>query len=482
MTRRAQLLRGTLALACVTLVLGASPDASAQLAPDFDLKRDETSSSDGFELYAGVSSAGRGGNELSGEPITGALGATLVTEFWSWGETAKVSKDIGDREAEFSFWPLFGIKWGVEAGAVVNGHLLGCLSCGGSELAPEPSRWQMSQWMRVHSGIFNIIQTVDHQPSAEFSDTYWRAERGVTAVGFGVEYPFMMRYEDQKGLRVDLQKMRMYGRKGWGTEFIDDLEIDVGATVVEVVQQHKYSAFVGKFIDVNFALYAPPASQDNTAQLARPMDVQFAFADMRGITFDEGKNTFGLYGGIRIIRPASLSAFDLQTAEDQWMPLEGELLVRFASRDAGRNESPAKKLVWRALDKVSYHVEAGTFHRIGPTGFGVDEGWKLQLNGSVPLGYDWSLRGEAVGVTARRIMAAPGVQTANVAGVETRFLLGRAEIGALYEFSKNFLLDLELWGERSDRFDPRPEGFSETAPGTVRFRMGTVASLTAKVF
>lgn len=470
------------ACVCLWVVIGTPEAAEAQLDPRFDVGLTEPESSAGFESYAALSSAARGANQVS-KPVSGSLGVYLTSDFWWWAETSKMTPQYSGGDVEMSVWPIAGTRWGLEGGAFLSGHLNGCLMCAGEQSAGSPGLWQASQWLRLRSGFLNIVQMADYQRSAEFDDTYWRAERNVSSFGLGMELPFALRYEDKYGVRVDFAKFSVFGRQLLGLEdasVLETLEFDIGMTMLEVGVEHTYSSFVGRFVSVDANIFEAPASGGADA-VAGPISVRFALADMQGISFDDGRHTFGLSGGFRLIRPASLLASEgLVTDDGEPAGIQPELMVSFANHD-GLGSPRASSRLWRAFDEFTYRIGAGTFYRIGPSGLAVDEGWKLQLGVATPIDERWSLEAKAVGVTATRTMV-EDVPTVDVDGPGTGFLMGRAELGLSRQLGERLMLSAGLWGERSDRYDPSPTGLFSAAPGQVRFRLGATASLTGRLY
>jgi hypothetical protein len=471
-------------IAAVVALIGA--DVHAQTTHSYKLVRDETDTGAGFEAYAGATSAVRGASQSTGEASTGAIGGYAMTEFWAWADTASVQMEQTDNW-ELSMWPLYGMRWGVRGGAWASGHLVTCFSCSPQQReASRPGAWQAAETLELHSGIINLLHSAGYQRSVQFDDAYWRSRRNLATVGFGVEVPFVIRIETPQGGKGDVMVLEAFGREVIDTtretEYAN-IEGEFTAYFLDIEVPHEHSSFHGRLMGADVDLYARPREVADRGDIANPSDARIFVADLRGITFDEGRNTFGLYVGARQTSPAHLRNPELEPGEtDRFAPLMPDLAVHFASHQA-RGGAFAHARDGRLARDLKYHASVGTFARVGPSGFGVDRGWKLELDAAIPLDRRWVLRGEAVGVTAHR--AYSGRLPDDLPRLPehgTRFLLGRAELGSAHSITDTLVFDMSIWGERSDRFDPGPSGFATSQPGGLQFRFGASAALITNVF
>jgi hypothetical protein len=461
-------------------------EVSAQTAASYKLTRDDTDTGVGFDLYAGATSAARAASETAGERSTGALGAYASSEFWAWADTASIEFEEAS-DWKVSVWPIYGTRWGVRGGAHASAHLVSCFSCTPAErAASRPGAWQASETLELHSGIINLLHAAGYQRSVQFADNYWRSRRNLATVGFGIEIPFVVRFDFPNGAQVNVQAFEVFGREVIDTTLETEyrnLEVEFSAYFVDILIPHEYSSFHGRLMGADVETFARPRGVADRDDISSPTDARIFVADLRGITFDQGRNTFGLYAGFRQTYPAHVQNPNLPVGEsDRPGPVLPDLALHFASHQA-REGAQAHLGRGRLARDLKYHASVGTFARVGPSGFGVDRGWKLELDGAVPLDRGWVLRAQAVGVTAWR--AYSGRLPEALEGVPrpgTRFLLGRAEVGAAHRFTDHLVLDMTLWVERSDRFRPDTLAGTTSEQTEITSQIGVSAALTTKIF
>lgn len=469
-----------LAAGCATLlsVMMVSMSAHAQNLAPYDVNLTDSQASAGVDLFAAASAAGIGSNDPAGDPLAGALGVQVAADFWAWTKTSQVT--AGDGGSRLSLWPIFGTRWGIEGGLSLSGHLRGCAACGGHMANSLPSLVQGQQWARLRTGFLDILEGASYQRAAEFDDAYWRPERHLSSMGWGFEIPFGLRYDSDAGVHFALFQFKAFGRElfnGPGSSVWGNLDFHFGSAPIRVRVAHTYSSFVGRFMAFDGSLFATPSFQGRTDNVVKPFEGSVWLADMKGITFDDGRHSFGLSLGMHLLLPATLESSDAIVLG----AFPGALTLSFTNHEGMPRLARARRHIWRVFDALTYRVAAGTFARLGPSGFATDTGWKLHLSAALPINQQWSMQAKAVGITATRDAVEPAVVGA-IPGLDHHFLMGRAELDVSRQLGDRLVLTMQAWAEHSDRFDPGLTGIDAAAPGQMVSRLGAVASLTAKAF
>ncbi len=469
---------GAAASLCAMVVMLASASAQAQSPPVPGVGLTDHQASAGLEGFAAASAASSGSNDSMGNGVTGALGVQVASDFWAWAKTSQLS--LGEL-GQWSLWPIFGTRWGVEGGLSASGHLRGCLACDGQMASSLPNLIQGEQWVRLQSGFLDLLEQADYQRAADFDDAYWRPERHLSSLGWGFEIPFGIRYDSGDGTRAEFGQLLVFGRElinGPGSSMWDNLDFNYELTPFRVRVAHSYSSFVGRFLAFDGAVFATPSLHGRTDNVQSPSAGSVWLAEMEGISFDDGRHSFGLSLGMRLLFPATL---DSSSFSDTTVAFPGALTLSFSNHEGLPRLARARQRIWRVFDALTYRIAAGTFARTGPSGFAADDGWKLQLSAALPLSQRWSLEAKTVGVTATRTAVEPAALD-TIPGLGHHFLMGRAQLDVSRQLGDRLVLSMQAWGEHSDRFDPGLTGTGTVEPGKMVTRVGAVASLTAKAF
>ncbi|MBA2663091.1 MAG: hypothetical protein H0U74_12415 [Bradymonadaceae bacterium] len=409
------------------------------------------------------------------EPQTG-LSAGLEAQAWLRHTTRSLAlSDENSPDApsfSLNVWPFLGTTWGVWAAASldVNGWL--CMGCGApaTEQSALSSDAQAGGWVLLQSGILDLKLRSTYNQPVSFSSRFWRSRRGVLTMGYGISIPAVVRFWDESGWYVAVQSVEV---------FVDELvdarpgpnntrsfahlgrDVLVQARVVEYFHPREYSPLSVSVIAVAVESHATPAPTGGDGLRAEDASVAIAIdmIDIRGISASAGERTLDLSLGFSWLEPVQrrsgeASSDGQSSAEQISMAFRGWL-------GYGRQRHLQLDAHWAPLERhtplqtTSYAFGIGTFHRLDPSGLGVDFGGQARGELAFALSAPWSGHFAATGVLADRVQVSRLAAPASVAPIGTRLWMGRLQAGVARPVAFDYLLSLDLWSERSDREDPR---------------------------
>jgi hypothetical protein len=474
----------TVAMLATTLTSQPARADEFRLAPRSDDERA------GGQLYGHLAVQGSG---TAPDPAPhGGLSAGLSGQAWIRHITRALVIEQADTETaddhraapSVSVWPLFGMKWGLLAAGELHGHGWWCTACAPGALgAVAPlTAVQAGTWLVAETGIIDLWHRGAYGQPVSFSSPFWRPDRGLLKVGYGAGIPALIRVDSPDGWSFVVQSWDVHIEELFeptSTGALGDhvgRDVSIRVSMGEYYRQRPDTPLSLRFLVTHVDINAVPV-EPRWSSTEQPWAEQSSVAltvdmfDVRGASAGAGHMDVSL--GLSMMKPSEVRDDEGSTslAARGWIGYGRHRRVStdraFGPRTLSLHTAP-----------MSFAVGAGTFHRLDPTGYGVDYGGQARAEVAMLLGEQWSAYTSVIGVAAWRVLVS------DIAGNEIndtlgqRTLMGRAEIGASRPLRSRLHLSLTAWSEHSDRDIPalaarRPE---------LGWDFGLGGSLTGRLF
>ncbi len=292
----------------------------------------------------------------------------------------------------------------------------------------------------------------DYQRPVSFEDGYWRSEDGAIRRTLGVHMPGLLSstWEDVNGSgSMNLGRVQFERRELW-----------IGSGVQVLPEDHigdDYQWTISGFE------YETPWTEDMSGRIeigvfdSERFVVPTGFVDANPLAriYDEGTVVAGR-NRLDVV-DVSLAADGISVTRLNF----GFSSMMPAAVGVGEEHFQA---AWAFglgsgggvpyVGGTAWNVEAGTFHRLDPTGTAVDAGHQVEVELAHGLAPGLVARGALVGINAQRVKVSEIADRSTLPMQEGDIIyMGRAEAELSYDLSDEFWVSLDGWAERSDRAD-----------------------------
>ncbi|AUX29944.1 uncharacterized protein SOCE836_020390 [Sorangium cellulosum] len=349
--------------------------------------------------------------------------------------------------------------------------------------------WRVAESATLQLTPVVLEQRFSYQRPVEFTDRFWRSQRGVMSVGGRFALPGMFTVLPAK---VNLMSLAVEADVLRYEEGTTQRDLGVELVVVEFFDRSPERPVRAAIIDLNVAQQDAPfkrgeEGRTNLAALTIELDV----LSLAGISLSR-RLSLGARGGIGIAVPTHLydatlppEAPSSEEGEKESVPsvmtptIFGDLVYR----------STALPFVpsWSSLDRYvagergpGAAIGAGTFSRLDPTGSAGDVGGQIAAEGRVAITREIYAGGSGTVVMAKRVVVSDLGVPEGAPRAGDMIFMTRVAAQLEWEITRGVTQRASAFIERSDRDDPVGLGGAPSA--SLRPRWGATVSLAATVF
>ncbi len=400
----------------------------------------------------GRGSGTQGDVALSAAAATGTaqvLGQGNLQLFW-----LPLLPYVEDEQDEVDRVILGDIAEGFGATASASGLFGAYGTNNGEYLLARQEQWEGRVWAGVL--LFGAGYRASFQRSTALDAPYWRSGRGIFAHGFEVNGPRIRLPITEKWFIhipeiVFVYESLYFDRRG-GLDRVDAFGIGLDMTWVAFSKPGERENRV-VFLDISLQTYGVPIRVvGNHTRALGTAYTGVSILKLEDLALGRSGLGMGLDLGVEALH--ATGEIHRSIVEEQ----KGD--TRSVSLDIDLGEPTLAggfaqfQLGWRQGEHPGIVAEFGSFRRLDPTGFRVDEGWEAKVEGGLRLVSGWELLGSG------SIIQASPKGWSDRTPVEVReadpgaFTLTRVSSGLSVELGQGWKIEGTGWWEHSDRDDP----------------------------